>query len=59
MTPPRCAFGRAPSGAALSPPGGRHQRPGKAGSAVAAGPLPRVRPMVADKRRVFTRVIAS
>jgi len=32
---PRSAFGDAPSGFALSPSRGRHQRPGKAGSAVA------------------------
>jgi hypothetical protein len=32
---PRSAFGDAPSGVALSPSRGRHQRPGKAGSAVA------------------------
>jgi len=35
MDHPRSAFGRAPSGLALSPSRGRHQRPGKAGSAVA------------------------
>jgi heme o synthase len=33
--PPRSAFGDAPSGSALSSSGGRHQRPGNAGSAVA------------------------
>ena len=32
---PRSAYGEAPSGFALSPQGGRHQRPGEAGSAVA------------------------
>jgi hypothetical protein len=32
---PRSAFGDAPSGVTLSPSRGRHQRPGKAGSAVA------------------------
>ncbi len=34
MAHPRSAFGDAPSGFALSPTRGRHQRPGKAGSAV-------------------------
>ncbi len=32
---PRSAYGDASSGFALSPTRGRHQRPGKAGSAVA------------------------
>ena len=41
MTPPRCAFGDAPSGFALSPSRGRHQRPGEAGSAVAHVSAPR------------------
>jgi hypothetical protein len=35
MAHPRSACGDAPSGFALSPSRGRHQRPGKAGSAVA------------------------
>ena len=34
MTHPRSACGGAPSGYALSPSRGRHQRPGEAGSAV-------------------------